>query len=342
MRDATSDRLGVQAWTATASRSAFQVHGNSRSSSWTLVRPETTRSSTSVSQAKGSTPLSFAVATRLATIAQWPAPPSEPANKAFLRPRLAPLSIDKVWGIGPQTAAFLIQHGLPTALSFARTDQTWVEAHLTKPHREIWHELRGTLINFVTSEKKTSYKSISKTRTFTSPTKERELVFSQLSKNIELACGKARMYHLSTRHIFAFIKTQDFRFHGFEVTLDKPTSLPEPIVHTLRPEFESMYMPRALYRGIGVFLTELEPDPIQPDLLGEHIKLERLERVHQRLDELTMKYGKHIVYLGSSHKAMQRGLHTGERDIPAMRQHQELDVERKRRIFNLPFLGDVH
>jgi len=35
---------------------------------------------------------------------------------------------------------------------------------------------------------------------------------------------------------------------------------------------------------------------------------------------------------------MQRGPHTGER---GMRQHQELDVKRKRCIFNLPFLGDV-
>ena len=63
--------------------------------------------------------------------------------------------------------------------------------------------------------------------------------------------------------------------------------------------------------------------------------------VHQNLDGLTMKYGKHIVYLGSSFLAMQHGLHAGERGISAMRQHQELDVERKRRIFNLPFLGDV-
>ncbi len=62
-------------------RSTFQVHGSSCASSWALVRPETIRSSTSVSQAKGSTPFSFAVATRLATIAQWRAPPSEPANR---------------------------------------------------------------------------------------------------------------------------------------------------------------------------------------------------------------------------------------------------------------------
>ena len=39
---------------------------------------------------------------------------------------------------------------------------------------------------------------------------------------------------------------------------------------------------------------------------------------------------------------MQHGLHAGERGIPAMRQHQGLPIERKRRIFNLPFLGEVH
>ena len=66
---------------AAASRSAFQAQGSSRSSSWALVRPETMRSSASDSYAKGSTPFSFAVATRLATIAQWRAPPSEPAKE---------------------------------------------------------------------------------------------------------------------------------------------------------------------------------------------------------------------------------------------------------------------
>jgi predicted amino acid dehydrogenase len=68
--EASSGLHGVHSLTAAACRSAFQVQGSSRSSSWALVRPETTRSSTSVSHAKGSTPFSFAVATRLATIAQ--------------------------------------------------------------------------------------------------------------------------------------------------------------------------------------------------------------------------------------------------------------------------------
>jgi hypothetical protein len=52
-----------------------------------LVGPGTMCSSTSVSHAKGSTPFSFAVATGLATIAQRRAPPSEPATRAFFRPK---------------------------------------------------------------------------------------------------------------------------------------------------------------------------------------------------------------------------------------------------------------
>src|SRR5690242_20587824 len=56
---ATSDQHGAQAWTAAASRSAFQVQGNSRASSFALVWPETMRSSTSGSQPKGSAPFSM-------------------------------------------------------------------------------------------------------------------------------------------------------------------------------------------------------------------------------------------------------------------------------------------
>src|SRR3954451_14593910 len=87
---ALSNYHSGEGWTTDASRSAFQAQGSSRASSCALVRPETTRSSTSVSHARGSMPLSFAVAIRLATIAHQHAPPSDPANKVLLRPSPAP------------------------------------------------------------------------------------------------------------------------------------------------------------------------------------------------------------------------------------------------------------
>jgi hypothetical protein len=68
---------------ASASLAAFQVHGSNLSSSWFFVRPETTRSSTSVNHANGSTSFNFADTINVATINQrWP-PLSLPANKAF-------------------------------------------------------------------------------------------------------------------------------------------------------------------------------------------------------------------------------------------------------------------
>ena len=57
------------------------------SSAWLLIRPETMRSSTSVSHACGLTPFSLALAMRLAAIAQCLAPASEPANRLFFLPR---------------------------------------------------------------------------------------------------------------------------------------------------------------------------------------------------------------------------------------------------------------
>ncbi|MDP6625313.1 MAG: DNA polymerase IV, partial [Nitrospinota bacterium] len=56
---------------------------------------------------------------------------------------LANLQVDKVWGIGANTAAHLRKLGVNTALKFARKDEEFVKKHLTKPHIEIWHELNG-------------------------------------------------------------------------------------------------------------------------------------------------------------------------------------------------------
>src|SRR5512146_2883165 len=43
---------------------------------------------------------------------------------------LADLPVEKVWGIGPNTAAFLNKHGVRTALDFARRDERFVTQNL--------------------------------------------------------------------------------------------------------------------------------------------------------------------------------------------------------------------
>ncbi len=100
----------------------------------------------------------------------------------------------KVWGIGPNTAAYLEKFGVRTAYDFARRDEAWVRATVAKPIYEIWKELNGEVAFELDVEGRESYKSISKTKTFTPPSKDARFVAAQLSKNIENACIHPRQH----------------------------------------------------------------------------------------------------------------------------------------------------
>jgi nucleotidyltransferase/DNA polymerase involved in DNA repair len=108
---------------------------------------------------------------------------------------LIQIALEDVWGIGPQTTAYLTQFGFKTALDLARQNELWVRQKLTKPHVEIWHELRGTSVIPLQTEAKHDYQSLSKMKTFTPPAADRAFLLAQLSKNVENACIKARRYH---------------------------------------------------------------------------------------------------------------------------------------------------
>jgi DNA polymerase-4/DNA polymerase V len=59
---------------------------------------------------------------------------------------LAELPVGQVWGIGPQTTAWLQKHGVQTALQFAQQPEAWVTKHCSKPFVQIWQELNGACI----------------------------------------------------------------------------------------------------------------------------------------------------------------------------------------------------
>jgi DNA polymerase-4/DNA polymerase V len=90
--------------------------------------------------------------------------------------------VEKVWGIGVQTAALLAKRGVRTALQFARRPEVWVKKTLTKPFYEIWQELNGQCVLLLETETKHDYQSIQKFKTFTPPSQDRTFLFAQLSK----------------------------------------------------------------------------------------------------------------------------------------------------------------
>lgn len=246
-----------------------------------------------------------------------------------------------IWGIGPMTAAFLRKHNIITAFDFATAPEAWVRTNLSKPFQEVWDELRTKQIYNIDTERKTSYQSISKTKTFTPASKDPDYVFAQLSKNIENACIKARRYSLSANRVFIFLKTQEFRHRGIEIRLDTATNAPSEIARYAEANFWKIYRSEERYRSTGVVLSEFEESGRkQLDLFGSSRQSNALVSVFQSIDELDTRYGKHTVFLGSSFQAVKpRGL--SDRGRAGERRRETFKGETRRRRVALATLGNV-
>jgi DNA polymerase-4/DNA polymerase V len=249
------------------------------------------------------------------------------------------LPVEKVWGIGPNTAAFLRKFGITTALEFARKDERFIEQHLSKPYREIWHELNGRSVYPVTTESKNGYQTISKAKTFTPPSQDESFVFAQLAKNLENACIKARRYHLAATRVIIFLRKQDFTSHGVEIKLNRPTAYPVEMFGLLREGYQHLYRPRTLYRQTGVVLAGLTAESgIQYTLFDDTTKIQKMAKVYDTVDEISQKYGKHTIQHAASLPTKLQAQHEGERGDVPQRRGELFKGENKRQRLGLPLL----
>lgn len=250
--------------------------------------------------------------------------------------------IEKIWGIGPQTSAYLNKFWIKTSLQFAMKNKEWVKEKLSKPFHEIHEELNGGFVYPLILGEKHDYASISKTKTFTPPSTDKEYVFSQLSKNIENACIKLRRHNLYTKEIAFFLKTQDFRYHGLELKLGEEVSVPQEILNAVREYFDKVFKKNTLYRATGITLMKLTHEKgTTMDLFGHSNDLAKISRIYEAIDFIDLKYGKHSVFLGSSFKAMTQNQYVGDRNTQSERRMQILKGENKRQRLGIPFLGKV-
>jgi DNA polymerase-4/DNA polymerase V len=250
------------------------------------------------------------------------------------------LPVEKIWGIGANTAALLNKLGINTALEFAKRDEEFVRKHFSKPYREIWSELNGKSIYPVTTESKNSYQSISKTKTFTPPSRDENFVFAQLSKNLENACIKARRHKLSATRLIVFLRRQDFRNVGVELKLNRPTAYPGEMLAILKQGFKSIYLPNTPHRQTGVVLAGLvSENKVQLTLFDDAAKIEKMSKIYNTVDTLSKKFGKHTVRHASSLPTKLQAQHEGERgDVPE-RKVNMFKGENVRQRLGLPVLN---
>ena len=248
---------------------------------------------------------------------------------------LARTPLKEVWGFGPNSVALLEKHGLRTALDFVRRPEAWVSSLLHKPGRDIWHELRGESVYPVTTEEKTDYATVSKCKTFTAPSADREFVFAKLVRNIESACIKLRRHKLRARVLYAGIRKKDFSQRGLEANLSRATSSPQEMIPLVREMFDQLFETGVEYRAPMIVLAKVAPDTAeQYDLFSSPLRIEQVRAAAHAIDEIAERFGKHKLALG---KSLYLGRHRiTERDEGPARRNDLLPGETSRRRLAVP------
>jgi len=213
-------------------------------------------------------------------------------------PRVA---LERVCGFGPNTVALLEKHGIRNTWDYVNRPETWAKDLLGKIGVELWHELRGESVYPVMTQGKESYASISKTKTFTPPSCEKDFVKAQLVRNLESAFIKMRRHKLKAKRLCVFLRSQDFRSSGVEGEFNRSTSSTLEAVQLTDQLFEQVFQPGKAYRLTGIVLSRMEADrTVQYDLFDDVPKIESMKRIDRVLDGVNELYGKHALHLGTS------------------------------------------
>lgn len=215
--------------------------------------------------------------------------------------------IEKIWGIGPKTSEFLKNKGIKTGKDFTLKDINWIKKNLSINYETIWQELNCIQVLKIDPKLKTVYSSIQKTRSFHPNTNDKTFLLSEFSKNIEDACAKARYYKLVPKKVSIFLKDKDFMFTNSSIVLPTPTNAPEIIISLVNEKFKKMHRKNIFYRTTGITLQNLVPNYLsQKDLFGGSERINKFEVIHEQIDSLENKFGKHMVYLASTQEALKK------------------------------------
>lgn len=254
---------------------------------------------------------------------------------------LKEISVQEVCGIGPNTTALLAKRGIFTVYDYISRPQVFIRQLLGKVGDELWQELRGERVYGLATAEKTSYDSVTKSKTFSPPSDEHDYVKSQLFRNLESAFIKIRRYRLRAKKIYLFLKQQDFRSAGLEAHLTRATASPLEVFPIAGEIFKELFRAGALYRATGAVLAGLEEEgPMQFDLFEDPVRVLKMQRLAESIDAINGFYGKHAVH---SALGLYLGRHrvssttTGRSDLP-QRKKELLMGETFRQRLNLPML----
>jgi DNA polymerase-4/DNA polymerase V len=251
------------------------------------------------------------------------------------------IPVADVWGLGRSRVRLLDRFGIKTAWDYAQQPRSWIEKHLHKPGGEIWYELRGQPIMRFNTQPHTPIDSISKSKTFTTPSCDTDYIYAKLVRNLESACIKLRRHQLMARDLFVALRLNDYRESGLSVRLPSAAQTPVVFIPAVRGLFNLLYEPGGTYRSTTIVLSGLESSRTrQYELFENHPRVAHDDRIGCVIDSINRHYGKHTLHLATGIALKNDGANS-DRGTPCWRRQHLLAGETARKRIHLPLL-DMH
>lgn len=208
---------------------------------------------------------------------------------------LAPLPVNKIWGVGKVLNQKLGRAGITQIGQLQRMELKRLIKDYGIMGERLYYFSRGDDSRTVTPDQK--IKSISNEITLENDTNDFNVLKVHLWKLCEKVSSRLKDKALSAKTITLKLKTNNFKTISRSVTLDNPTQMAE-LIYTqgkrlLKPECAGLG-----YRLIGIGTSKFDNEDVAdlPDLLDD--KKENIIKTEKAIDKIRKKFGDDIINKG--------------------------------------------
>lgn len=226
-------------------------------------------------------------------------------DKEEIEEALRTTKVENIWGVGWQTSRRLHNKRILDAYSYSKADGRKVlQDRFTEPVSNTIRELNMERIYGINIDNP-HQKSLQSTRTFVNKTNLKKEILSELSRNLEVACGELRERKLYTNRIYFFIKRANESTLSIynEVYLPFYTNSSIKILRFIEQVFDKYEstLP-GIYKKSGVTCSNLKiEEEMSFDLFGEqeNILIEE-NKINSVIDAIRSKYGFESIQIAQS------------------------------------------
>lgn len=199
---------------------------------------------------------------------------------------LAPLTVDKIPGVGGHTHDVLKAMGIITIADISTKSVEEMENRLGKWGKDLWHKSFG-IHNSPVSQYHEA-KSISSENTFEENKTDVKFLISQLVRLTEKIAFELRQDGKVAGCIAVKIRYPDFETTSRQTTIPY-TCADDEIIPVVKELFHKLYKKGQPVRLLGVRLSELTNEAIQTNLFDD---VSRKSDLYKAIDDVKNRFGK--------------------------------------------------